>query len=326
MAMIGMCAGGSCSRAHILPAVFLTCVAFAWLQPVVASGSIKLERASIRLSYLSQQERLTRRAASAEAPDFAAIGAPYVTAEVDDTLLVQASCVDAATSETAHAQQAFLRFVRKDTGLDSVYVMKKKGFESRLELSLKKEIRADHSFWTREATYRVEVVVGDTRMDSGVSWVAIDALSFGNGPPGPFGVASSGVFDFDVGVKRSVLPEFSSKRPPEEKQAPFIAVVLALFALLGPFPLVFVAWGRLGVFPFKMPEGAQEKSSVVGFELCLLGHMFALTMFWLKWNIVFTWKVMAAIMVPTLFFGHRVLSTSASLQARKGAMAGTKNE
>lgn len=292
---------------------------------VSASDSIKLERVSMRLSYLSQQERLTRRAASADAPDFATVGAGSVTAGADDTLLVQASCVDAATSETAHAQQVFLRIVRKDTGADSVHVMKKKNFESRLELALKKEIRGDPSFWAHGSKYRVEIVIGDTRMESGVTWVAIETLSFSAGPRGPFARGPPGVFDFDVGVKRSLLPEFDSGAAPEEKQAPFAAVACALAALLAPFPLVLHAWGRLGVFPLKMPEG-EERASVVGFELCLLGHMFALSMFWLQWNIVFTWKVMGVIMVPTLLFGHRVLSASATASARKGKMAGRKSE
>jgi hypothetical protein len=274
---------------------------------------VRLERVSVRVSYVSQAERLTRRAASADAPDFTSGGVPAVTVDAGDTLLVQASC-----AEGAYPQQAFLRFVRADTGADSVYLLRRKSIDVRKELSMQKEIRADRDFWAHDATYRAEIVIGDTRMAAGVTWVAIEAMRFTDGSAGVFAKPAGNVFDFDVGVKRRLLPEFTTPLPPEEKQAPAAAVALALAALLLPFPLVFLAWSRLGVFPLAMREGsAAERSAALGFEACRLAHVGALGMFWLQWNIIYTWKVMAALMLPTLCLGHKALSAAASRHVQR---------
>jgi Oligosaccharyltransferase subunit Ribophorin II len=286
-----------------------------------ADPAIKLERAGMRLTYTVSQEKRTRASASVDGPAFSVGSVPSVIAHPDDTLVAQASCVDQSDAAVpAHPQQAFLRVVRVADGNDAVYVMRKKSIEMRAELSLRKEIRADREFWRVGDAYRVEIVVGDTRMVEGVTVVVVESLTFDGESTSVLNVfraPTGNVFDFDVGVKKFLLPEFTSPVAPGEKQAPFVAVMVALAALAAPFPFVFVAWGQLGVFPLTLPESMCERTMVVGFESCLLGHIAALVMFWLRWNIVYTWKVLVLLMVPTLFFGHKVLSAGASIHVSR---------
>lgn len=277
---------------------------------VTGEAAIAFDRASVRISYVSQAERLTRHTFSADGLDEISTGGLEAIVDPDDTFLAQAACASAESGEKAYPQQAFLRFVREDTGADSMYVMQQKSIGMRVELAMKKEIRDDKKFWSHDAIYRVEIIVGDTQMTAGISWVAIKRMKFSSGSASVFKPPAGGVFDFDVGVKKSLLPEFSSPLPHEEKQAPSVAILVALVALLAPFPLVFVAWARLGVFPMSVPGGATERMFAFGFEICLLLHVAALTMFWLQWNIVHTWKVMATIMPPTIFFGQKTLSAA----------------
>jgi hypothetical protein len=280
-------------------------------------SAMKVDRASVRISYVSQAERLTRNVFSTDAPDFSSRGGSKAIVDPSDILVAQVGCVSVKSGDVAHPQQAFLRFVREDTGADAIYVMKRKSIEMRAELTMTKEIRDDLKFWSPDARYRVEVIVGDTRFGAGVSWVAIEGMQFSRGNAGAFKTRAQSVFDFDVGVKRFLLPEFSSQLPPEEKQAPAAAILIALIALLLPLPLVVVAWLRLGVFPLKMPDSASERSTALLFEACLLMHAAALVMFWLQWNIVRTWKVMAAITPPTIFFGQKTLSAASRKSVSK---------
>lgn len=281
--------------------------------------AIAVDRAGVRITYVSQAERLTRSSFSADGPDIsvASSSSSKAIVDVDDTLLAQMACVGSDSGDAAYPQQAFLRFVREDTGEDTVFVMQRKSIEMRVELSMKKEIRQDLKFWSADATYRVEIVVGDTRMAAGATWVAVSEMKFSSSASSVFKPPAAGVFDFDVGVKKELLPEFTSPLPPDEKQAPAIAIMVALVALLAPFPLVFVAWARLGVFPMKVSGGPSDRIAAFGFEICLLLHMAALIMFWLQWNILRTWKVMAAIMPPTIFFGQKTLSVATRNMAAK---------
>jgi hypothetical protein len=285
-----------------------------------AGPTISLERVSMRLTYTAAQEKRTRASASAEAPDFSVGADTSVVVDADDMLIVQAaSTEDGSNGDPAYPQQVFLRIVRKSDGRDAVYVMRKKSIEMRTELSLRKEIYADSEFWQRGHSYAIEVVVGDTRMAKGITWVAVESLMFSGESSSvakAFAVPAGNVFDFDIGVKKHLQPEFTSPIPPSQKQAPFNLVIVALIALGAPFPLVLVAWMQLGVIPLTLPESMSERLSVVGFEACLLGHMASLVMFWLRWNIVYTWKVMSVIMIPTVFLGHQVLSAGASRHVR----------
>lgn len=310
---------------HFHGSLALLIAATVWLDVAAGEEAIVVDRAGVRITYVSQAERLTRSSFSAEGPDIGAVSSSTSKAivDVDDTLLAQMACVGSDSGNSAHPQQAFLRFVREDTGEDTIFVMQRKSIEMRVELSMKKEIRQDLKFWSADATYRVEIVVGDTRMAAGATWVAISMMKFSSSAASVFKPPAPGVFDFDVGVKKILLPEFTSTLPPEEKQAPAVAIIVALVALLAPFPLVFVAWARLGVFPMKVSGGPSDRVAAYGFEICLLLHMAALTMFWLQWNILRTWKVMAAIMPPTIFFGQKTLSVATrNMVAKQTGKAG----
>lgn len=298
--------------ALLIAATVLLCVA-------ASEETIAVDRAAVRISYAGEAERLTRSSFSADGPDLSASSSSSSKAIVDsgDTLHAQLSCVGSESGDTAHPQQAFLRFVRHDTGADTVYVMQRKSIGMRVELSMKKEIRQDLNFWSPDVSYRVEVIVGDTKMASGSTWVAIAEMKFSSAGANVFKAPAAEVFDFDVGVKKALLPEFTSPLPPEEKQATAAAIIVALIALLAPLPLVILAWARLGVFPMKVSGGASGRSSAFKFEICLLLHMAALTMFWLKWNILQTWKVMAALMPATIVYGQRTLSVATRSVAAK---------
>lgn len=278
---------------------------------MAVDGAITLDRASIRLSYVDQQERLTRHSASAEAPDFSSTNSKSITASAEDTLLAQASCQNTVSGENAFPQQAFLRIVREDTGADAVYIMRKKSTDMRVEISFHKEIRADKEFWSADASYRVEIIVGDTDMTSGITWIAIKSLKFQQRDRGLFAAPVKGVFEFDNSVKKHVLPEFSSPIRAGEKQAPLYAVMIALVALLAPFPLILYVWNEMGMFPFVFPKERSKRASVAAFEICTLLIMGALFMFWWQWNIIQTWKVIGVLMIPTVISGHRVLSDAA---------------
>jgi hypothetical protein len=295
--------------------------------PALASDELRIDRLSARVTYAKEGEKIARMSGSVEWPDLSAAGASLVNVDVDDALLAQVACVNEA-GVRMHPQQAFLRFVRVDRETeDSVHVMVKKPIEMRVELKLNKEIRANRDFWNGDAVYRVEVIVGDTRMvNGGITWVAIEKMRFtGGGGKGLFAIAPKGVFDFDVSVKKVLLPEFSSPIPVGAKQAPQAAVVAASIAVVAPLPLVVVAWARLGALPLSLPTSAMELLSAVGFEACLLGHMTILVMFWLQWNIVQTWKVMSLLMIPTMFFGHRALSAAATRHVRQ-SVRGAKED
>jgi CxxC motif-containing protein len=292
------------------------------LEVSLAEEVIRIDRLSARLTYASEGEKVVRASASAEFPELNAVGIPEVSVGTGDGLLAQVACVN-AKGDRVHPQQAFVRFVRVDRETeDSVHVMAKKPIEMRVDLKLIKEIRANREFWVGDAVYRVEVIVGDTRMENGgVTWVAMKELRFeGGGGQGLFAPVARGVFDFDVGVKKQLLPEFSSPLPAAVKLAPRVAVAAAVAAVVVPLPLVLVAWGHLGALPLSLPSSSSELASAVGFEACLLAHMAALVMFWLQWNIVQTWKVMALLMVPTLFFGHRALSAAATRHVRQSVL------
>lgn len=276
-----------------------------------------MDRLSVRLSYVSQQERLTRESASAEAPNFSRAGLDSLVADADDILLAQAKCVDVETEKTVFPEQAFLRFVRIDNGADAVYIMRKKSMDMRVEISLRREIRGDRKFWKADAEYRVEIIVGDTGMTRGITWTAVESLKFRKENSGVFLPRARGVFEFDNDVKKHLLPEFVSPIRPTEKQAPPFAVVVALVALIVPFPLVYYAWQNMGVLPVVLPEQKSERLFVFGFESCILLIMGALSMFWWKWNIIQMWKAVVVLMVPTIICGHRVLSASAERYVRK---------
>lgn len=223
------------------------------------------------------------------------------------SISVQASFID-ANSEATSIHQPFMRFVNQRTKQDNVYLLNRKGKEMRLDLGLKAEIKGDLDFWTKDDVYGVQLVMGDWRLERSATWVITERMRFAADADPMFEHAPRSVFDFDVGVKKEVLPEFETALSKGEKRAPLLAIVLALVGVLLPLPLLVVGWIRLGVFPLQLPRERGERLAFLGFEACIVGHLVALVMFWVRWNIVTTWKVMGMLMVPTLLFGRSVVS------------------
>lgn len=288
-------------------------LAFAASVLTLSFASMSLDRLGFRLSYRADNEKMQRIKLAVDGPDLpSAPASPGFAASPVDTLLVQASCVDAA-GNPAYPQQAFLRFVNTATGADSIYVLQKKTIGIRIELSLRKEIRSDVAFWRAGDAYRVEVILGDVEMDRGMTWVVTERMTFEEGSAKMFGGPARGVFDFDVGVKKTLLPEFITPLATPGKRAHSGIVLAFVCIVLLPLPVLLWAWWSLGVFPLQLPSSTSAKASLVGFEMCLLAHMGALCMFWLRWDIVMTWKIIAVLMVPTVVLGQQTLSASAKL-------------
>lgn len=263
--------------------------------------TFQLEKLTFKATYVRDGEKNARVRLSADmstVDQVADTGDVHV--ESSDTISVQASIVD-ASGESVGIEQAFIRFLNKRTGVDNLYLMRKTGLDIKVDVNLAREIRADHDFWVGTDTYRTEVVLGDERLKSSKTWVVTDSLRFKDQDASDFKPAPRGVFDFDVSVKKHLLPEFEFPIPPKEKRAPFSIVMIALIAVIVPLPLLLITWKWMGVLPLSLPSGHQLFVAG-GLHFCVLAHIAILIGFWLSWNIVTTWKIMSVIMVPTLVF------------------------
>lgn len=269
--------------------------------------AITLSKASLKVHITRDGEKVNLVMLSTQPDTLSQVASPKgFEIGLGHSVSVQASFID-ASSEATSIHQPFLRFVNQRTKQDNVYLLKRKGKEMRLDLGLKAEIKADLDFWTKDDVYGVELVMGDWKLDQSATWVITERMRFGADAKAMFEHAPRGVFDFDVGVKKGVLPEFETALPEGEKRAPLTAIVLALVGVVLPLPMLVVGWIRLGVFPLRLPREKGEQFAVLGFEACVVGHLIALVMFWLRWNIVTTWKVMGVLMIPTLLFGRSVV-------------------
>ncbi len=280
-----------------------------------AEGTLKVDRLSFRLSYVADAEKLQRASAFAEGDEVYAVGAPDgIVAHPSDTIVAQVSCVD-DNRDTVFPEQAMLRFVDTTSAypqLDSIFPLTEKRFEMRKEISLAAEIRADREFWHADGVYRVELIIGDSRRPKGVVWTVCETFSFNPELGNAFAVKPRGVFDFDMSVKKSLLPEFITALPAPEKQAaPWIVNLFTCLSVLPLFCLLLI-WSRMGVLRLQLPDSGKERICVLLFQLCLIGHVVILSMFWLKWNILLTWQAIGLNMVPTVYFGHQILSAKAS--------------
>lgn len=289
----------------------LLCMLFA----AAKSEGLRVDRISLRLNYVMDAEKLQRASAIASGDELSGVGAPDgIVAHPTDSVVVQVGCVDSA-GEAAYPDQAMLRFVDVSKAYpqpDTIFVLAEKRSEMKKDVSLKKEVAADLDFWRHDAVYKVEVIVGDPRLAKSVSWTVTESFRFCDDCGPAFVAKPRGVFDFDMSVKKTLLPEFITALPEAEKEAPVL--IVQAFTALSILPLLGLlwAWSRLGVFPLRLPSSAKEKLSLFLFQLCLVGHVAVLVMFWLKWNIVLTWKAIGVNMVPTLYFGHQILSAKAT--------------
>lgn len=273
--------------------------------------SINVERLSLRVTYIQDAEKLSKGAFAVENGEWDTFEPKTdLAVSPSDTILAQVSCVDSSGNPVQPAQ-ASLRIVDEATEppTDTIWPLKQRRQEMRREVSLQHETKADHVFWRTGVPYSVQLIVGDTRLERSVVWTVTTGFVVNSTIPSK---APRGVFDFDLAVRKNSLPEFDSTRPENRKQVPF--AIVAIFTILAMMPIfgLLAMWSQLGALSIKPYKSFSSKMNVILFEVCLAGHAAALGMFWVQWNIVTTWKVMAAIMVPTLYFGHQALGFVAS--------------
>lgn len=275
----------------------------AWMVLATLGHAIKFEKAWLKVSYVQEGERMQRARIWTDIDKVDEIGTDSVTMSGSDTISIQASFVDDG-DKAVGIRQAFLRFLNKDTNEDNIYLLRKKGLDMKFDLSVSKEIRADRSFWAFKTGYRVELIMGDVKLDKSRTWVIIEDLKFSEDSESFFEGTKGKVFDFDIGIKKILLPEFSATIKAEEARARAASVGVAVLAILVGSVVLLWTLGRMGALRFEMTGNA---GTMIGFGICVLGHVGALGMFWWQWNIVETWKVMGMIMVPTILFGRSVL-------------------
>lgn len=283
------------------PLTIIAILTVLYAASVSAGTPVQLEKVAFKATHVKHDEKIARVRLSADASTVHQIGEDGdVEVEPSDTITAQASIVD-DSGESVAIEQAFLRFENKRTGKDNIYLMRKSGLDSKVDVNLPREIRADHDFWVGQDSYRVEVILGDERLKRSVSWLVTDSMKFADADAEIFKLLPRGVFDFDISVKKEILPEFEYPLPANGKRAPWSIVLVALIAVAVPLPVLLMIWKQLGVLPLRLP-GGRHLVVVGGLQTCILAHILALIMFWFRWNIVTTWKVMGVIMVPTFLF------------------------
>ena len=292
-------------RARFLSILF----AFTILESVFAT--ITLKKAVVKLNYVKHGERVHRIKAEVNGETIAT-SKPFAPFQIEptDSINVQLSLLN-EEEEPAFIKQPFLRIENIETKQDNLYLLKRRGKDMRLDLSLKKEIKADLDFWQKDYSYRLQIIMGDLKLKESQTWTITDHMSFQDHVgSGIFEKPARKVFDFDVGVKKTLLPEFSFPIPIPEKRASLPIVIAGLICTFLPWFLLLVFWKGLGAFNLRLPSNKGEKILFIGFEMCVLAHLVALSMFWYKWNIVTTGKVVGVLMVPTLILGRNLLPLS----------------
>lgn len=273
--------------------------------------SIQVERLSLRVTYVQDAEKLSKGTFAVENDEWNSFEPTSdLAVSPSDTLVAQASCID-KSGDPVQPTQASLRIVDESTvpPTDTIWPLTQRRQEMRREVSLKHETKVDHEFWRSGVPYSVQLIVGDPRLERGVVWTVTTGFIFNSSIPSK---VPRGVFDFDLAVRKNSLPEFHSTVPENRKQVPLTVVIT--FTILSMVPIVglLAMWSKLGALSSKPHSSVSSRLNILLFEICLIAHAAALGMFWVQWNIVTTWKVMAVIMVPTLYFGHRALGFVAS--------------
>lgn len=273
-----------------------------------AARALTFEKAIFKVSYVQHGEKIHRHHLSTDDSTLSETAQSDMQVFPTDSISIQASFLH--DEKPATPQQVFLRFVNTRTSQDNIYLLRRKTRDMKLDLPLHKQIRTDHQFWIASDTYVVELIFGDARLANSATWTITSAMAFANPTHPSFIPPETSVFDFDISVKKSLLPEFRTPIPPSEARAHPAIVFAAVIAIILPLPALFVAWGRMGVLQSAM--ACKPTPSMLAFQVCLLAHMAALVMFWARWNIVTTWKVVALLMLPTLPLAKRVLAEGES--------------
>ncbi|GAB0496295.1 hypothetical protein MMPV_007607 [Pyropia vietnamensis] len=304
---------------------------------VVAAGQPagRVTALSARVSYAAGPERVARHRLAARVSDSGvvdtAMPGPPLRLEDGDSLTVRAAVVDGAGKPLAPAQ-AFVRFVRRrEEGaaggkLQSVHLMKPRGEEMHLELSLKRLMAADPSFWTPDTSYVWSVLIGDAAIPRGVTWTASSEATLG--PSSTYRPASTrtpGVFEFDLRVPHGLLPEFEAPMPPPRRGPPFVVIAIAVAAVLAPLAAFVVALAtRPGAMAVKRGGGGDPAASTLtpsttAFGACLVGVAAVLVRFWVGWRLTTTFGALALLAPLTLAAGYSSLRGVAARPPRSGS-------
>lgn len=292
---------------------------------------------SARVSYAAGPERVARHRLAARVSDAGMVDttAPGPPLQLDDgdSLTVRAAVVDGAGEPLAPAQ-AFVRFVRRggEGGAggerQSVHVMKPRGEEMHLELSLKRLMAANPSFWTPDTTYVWTVLIGDAAIPRGVTWTASSAASLGaSSTHRRPSTRTPGVFEFDLRVPHGLLPEFDAPMPPPRRGPPFVVVAVAVAAVLAPLAAFAVALAtRPGAMAVERGGAGGDASpspaltlSTTAFGACLVGVAAVLVRFWVGWRLTTTFGALALLAPPTLAAGYSSLRGVAARPPRAGS-------
>lgn len=274
-------------------------------------ATITLKKAVFKLNYVKHGERIQRVKTEVNGETISTSKAlDAFQIEPTDSINIQLSFLN-EKEEPTYIKQPFLRIENIETKQDNLYLLKRRGKDMRLDLSLRKEVQADLDFWQKEYSYRLQIIIGDLKLKESRTWTITDHMSFQDDvAKSIFEKPARNVFDFDVGVKKTLLPEFSFPIPSPEKRASLPIVIVGLVSIFIPWIVLLISWKGLGAFNLRLPSNKGEKIMFIVFEICVLAHLVALGMFWYKWNIVTTGKVVGVLMVPTLVLGRNLLPLS----------------
>ncbi len=278
-----------------------------------SAKSIKLDRVALRVSYVQDAEKLQRINVAADSVDVKSEtpAVDSVNVSLSDTLIAQVVCSDNDGS-VMHPVQAQLRISDESMmpPVDTIWPLTQRRNELRREISLESESRVDRDFWKPNVPYTVQIIVGDPKLAESVIWTVTRKLTLSTA----YGKKRRGVFDFDLAVHKSLEPEFDTPIPKARKDAP-ISIIAAFTALsLIPLLVLLAVWGHSGALSIELPLQSRQRFESILFQLCLVAHAITLTLFWVQWNIVTTWKVMAMLMIPSLYFGRSSIAFIATRQ------------
>lgn len=270
-------------------------------------ASLTLSAASLRVTHLSSSERLTLHTLSHPSPP------STLTLSPTNTLLFTASL--ATPDGPSHATQAFVRVTNLDTLADTIYILPRTKNSAKLSLVPDVEARKNPSFWT-STTYAFSIIIGDSRMPSGLTYTPLSHATFSPSLPPP---PPTAVFDFPSSPPLRPQPNFLPSPSPPSPEAPMYAVVAAIIALLAPAPLVGVAWARLGVFPLEVRGSAPDRLGALGFQACLVLYIAVLAAFWAGVGMAESLRACAVLALPTMWLGRRALRAGAKFDSGKEA-------
>lgn len=180
---------------------------------------------------------------------------------------------------------------------------------------------ADPSFWAPDTTYVWSVLIGDAAIPRGVTWTVSSAATLGaSATYRRPSTRTPGIFEFDLRVPHGLLPEFDAPMPPPRRGPPFVAVAVAVVAVLAPLAAFVVALatrpGAMAVISHGGgggrggggdPAAAPLTPSTAAFGACLVGVAAVLVRFWVGWRLTTTFGALALLAPPTAAAGYTAL-------------------